>query len=90
MSDNSKIAVALLSGLAVGAAVGILFAPERGSETRSRLSNALKDLGDSIKDLASEGIDELHETTEKVAGAVKSKMKSAQDQLDQASNQAGV
>lgn len=90
MSDNSKIVVALLAGLAVGAAVGILFAPESGSETRNRLSNALKDLGDSIKDLASEGMDELHETTEKVAGAVKSKMKGAQDRFDQASNQAGV
>ena len=90
MSDNSKVVVALLAGIAVGAAIGILFAPESGSQTRNRLSGALKDLGDSIKDLASEGMDELHDTGERVAGAVKSKVKRAQDRFDEAGNQAGA
>lgn len=90
MSDNSKIVVALLAGVAVGAAVGILFAPERGSETRDRLSNALKDLGNSIKDLAAEGLDNLDEAKDKIAGEVKSKMRKAQDTFNEAGNRAGV
>ena len=50
MNDNSKILAALLAGLAAGVAVGILFAPEKGSETRDKLNDSLKNLGDSIKE----------------------------------------
>lgn len=66
MNTNSKIVVALLTGVAVGAVLGVLFAPESGSETRERLSNALNDLGDSIKDLADKGLEELDNTAEKM------------------------
>ena len=90
MSDNSKIVVALLAGVAVGAAIGILFAPEKGTETRDRLSNALKDLGSSIKDLAAEGLDNLDEAKDRISGEVKSKIRKAQDNFNEASNQAGV
>jgi gas vesicle protein len=41
MSDNTKVMVALLAGLAAGAALGILFAPEAGAETRDKLSWAI-------------------------------------------------
>jgi gas vesicle protein len=90
MNDNSKIAIALLAGVAVGAALGILFAPEKGSETRDRLSNSLKDLGNSIKDLANEGLDNLEDAQERITSTVKSKMKKAQDTFDQASDKAGA
>ena len=66
MNTNSKIVAALLTGLAVGAVLGVLFAPESGSETRERLSNALNDLGDSIKDLASKGLEDLDDAAEKM------------------------
>jgi gas vesicle protein len=42
MNDNTKVVVALLAGLAAGAALGILFAPEKGTETRDKLSESLK------------------------------------------------
>ena len=52
MTDNSKVVVALLVGLAAGAALGVLFAPDKGTETRDKLSESLKNMGDSIKETA--------------------------------------
>lgn len=52
MSNSSKILLALLGGLAVGAAVGILLAPDKGSETRKKINDAAKDLADKVKSKA--------------------------------------
>jgi gas vesicle protein len=71
MNDSTKVVAALLAGLAAGAALGILFAPERGSETRDKLNDALKNLGDSIKDRAAEEIDNLANFKEGVVDKIK-------------------
>lgn len=47
---DSKSAFSLLVGAAVGAVVGILFAPEKGSETRKKLYEAATEGYDDIKE----------------------------------------
>ena len=47
MSKGNTIA-GVLVGLAAGAALGILFAPEKGSDTRKKIANKGKD---SLNDL---------------------------------------
>ena len=80
MNDNSKVIIALLAGVAAGAALGLLFAPDKGSETRDKLSQSLKDFGDAIKDKAAEEIDNLANLKDKVVDAVKGKLHHAEDE----------
>ncbi|MDI1233722.1 MAG: YtxH domain-containing protein [bacterium] len=53
MKDNTnyaKIIGALLLGAAVGGALGVLFAPEKGSDTRKKILSKGDDLTDSLKE----------------------------------------
>jgi gas vesicle protein len=74
MKDNTKVFAALLVGLAAGAALGILFAPDKGNETRDKLAESLKGLGESIKETASKEINNLLDLKDKVVGNIKSKI----------------
>ena len=80
MKDNTKVVVALLAGLAAGAALGILFAPNKGDETRDKLSESLKNLGDSIKETAAAEIDNLVGFKDKIVENIKSKIQGAEEE----------
>jgi gas vesicle protein len=82
MSDNTKVVAALLAGLAAGAALGILFAPEKGSDTRDKLNDSLKDLGDAIKERSSEQMSHVNDFTDKVISTLKSKLSKGSHAID--------
>lgn len=80
MNDNSKVVVALLAGLAAGAALGILFAPDKGTDTRDKLGQSLKDFGDSIKDRAADEINNLTSLKDKVVSSIKGKIRDVEQE----------
>ena len=84
MNDNAKVVAALLAGLAAGAALGILFAPDKGSETRDKLNDSLKDLGDALKERTAEQLEHLNDFKEKVVAAVKAKANKGQGAVEEA------
>jgi gas vesicle protein len=49
MSNNTNSVLALLLGAAVGAGVGILFAPDKGSKTREKIKDGFDDAKDNLK-----------------------------------------
>lgn len=49
-NNNMKLIGALLVGAAIGGALGILFAPDKGSETRKKILSKGEDLSDSMKE----------------------------------------
>jgi gas vesicle protein len=48
--NAGKVLLGVLAGAAVGASLGILFAPDKGSETRKKIVQKGVDLKDSVKD----------------------------------------
>ena len=57
MSDNAKTLTALLVGAAAGAVLGLLFAPDKGTETRRKIAEKSNDMADSVKDKFNEFVD---------------------------------
>jgi len=54
--NTGKIILGLLAGVAAGAALGILLAPNKGSITRKRITDMADDLSSDIKENVSESI----------------------------------
>ena len=46
---SGKLLTGVIIGAAAGAALGILFAPEKGEETRKKLAKKSGDIGDSVR-----------------------------------------
>jgi gas vesicle protein len=48
--NNAQIAIALVAGLAAGAVISILFAPDSGSGTRGKIAGKTRDLKYGLQD----------------------------------------
>lgn len=63
MGKKTSNLLAFVSGAAVGAAAGILFAPEKGRETRSWLSYRLEKYRDTLSDLLEQLVEDRNLVT---------------------------
>ena len=91
--DKSTAFVALLAGLAAGAVLGILFAPDSGKNTRERISDKALDLADSakdglyaLKDKVNTGKDSLVGLKDRVVDNVKSRVDHASQEFKEFRN----
>ncbi len=77
MAGKTGTLVAVLAGAAIGAAVGILFAPEEGAKTRRRIKDTASGKADEIKDKLAE----LTETVKGKFGGTKQDIEAGLDHL---------
>jgi gas vesicle protein len=70
MNKSSKTFWAFMAGAAAGAILGILYAPDKGENTRNKLYYQLNKYRDQLKQLLNDLIDgkEIHESLAKAEG----------------------
>jgi gas vesicle protein len=73
MNKTGKILTAFAVGAAAGALVGILLAPRKGSETRSKINAQGKKLAGDLKDKFRKGKEKINDLKEDIEKAVREK-----------------
>ncbi|MBX2962401.1 MAG: YtxH domain-containing protein [Cyclobacteriaceae bacterium] len=68
---NVKLIVGVAAGIAAGALLGVLFAPEKGVDTRKKISKKGKDLADELNHTMEEKFNELMREVSTRFGRVK-------------------
>jgi gas vesicle protein len=59
-NNNGSTIVAVLAGVAIGAGIGILFAPDKGSKTRGKIKDGFDEAKHNLSD-------KLNEVTDKIS-----------------------
>ncbi|MEI9935080.1 MAG: YtxH domain-containing protein [Ferruginibacter sp.] len=82
--STGKIVTSVLIGAAAGAALGILFAPDKGYKTRKKIMRQKDDFKDMVQDKINDFVDEISEQYEKAKNFTtdyaKSKMSNGKDE----------
>jgi gas vesicle protein len=67
---NSRVIIGFLVGAVVGSALGILLAPDKGSETRKKIIEKGNDIGDSISEFGGTVKDKFNQMVNGARGGV--------------------
>lgn len=65
---NTKTICAFFTGAAIGAALGVLYAPEKGEDLRSKIADLKSDYLGSLKDKVNEFIGKTSDSTDSDTG----------------------
>ena len=69
MSTTSKLILGLAGAVAAGVVIGLLIAPEKGSETRKKIKDTAGDWANKLGDVFAAGKEELENLKSKASSA---------------------
>ena len=87
--SSGKVLLGLLVGVAAGALLGVLFAPDKGSVTRKKIVRKSQEYADELSDKFDEFLETINEKVEEVkeeVGKAKSKAEAAKGNAKSATN----
>ena len=73
--SSGKVLLGILAGTAAGALIGILFAPDKGSNTRKKIVSKGEEYAEDLKEKFGEFVDNVAEKYESVVHAKKAEVK---------------
>lgn len=71
MNSSTKVILGIIGAAAAGAVIGMLLAPEKGSEIRQRVKDAANDWAVQLADLFAEGKAEINNLASKASKKAK-------------------
>lgn len=84
MKAGTKIALGVVGALAAGVAIGLLMAPEKGSDTRKKIKRKAEDLAGQIGGAWSKGkewMEDVEESSKKIKSAALDKLNKAKENI---------
>ena len=87
--SSGKVLLGLLAGVAAGAALGILFAPDKGSATRKNIAKKGTDYADDLGEKFNNFIDSLSEKGEAVKKEASNMLDKGKQKMDDIMETAG-
>ncbi len=73
--SSGKILLGILAGTAAGALIGILFAPDKGVNTRKKIASKGEEYAEELKDKFGEFVDNVAEKYESTVHSKKAEVK---------------
>ena len=84
---SGKVLLGALAGIAIGAVVGVLLAPEKGSDTRKKISKKGQDLADDVKTQVGGLKDKYNDLVDNVASRVDAFTNKGEDMVENVKNE---
>lgn len=66
MTNSNKIILGLVGAAAIGVAIGILLAPEKGSDARKKIVDTATDIASRVGEWVTSGKEQVEEMAKKV------------------------
>ena len=82
MNSTSKTILAVMGAAAVGAVIGMLVAPEKGSDLRRKITDATGDWTTQLSDLLAQGKEQLNSLKNKATSEASNYATEAEDRFN--------
>ncbi len=84
MNSSTKIILGIVGAAAAGAVIGMMLAPEKGSELRQKVKESANDFANHIADLFAEGKQEFENMRKKASKEAGSAAQEASNRFNEA------